>query len=368
MLGRLLLQSLLVSISSMSKRGGKVSASSASSSIASTTAAGNQIQLPLLGPQILSLAPLRRAVIASRPSRTIKSPYVADVMMESEVDTGMLTERIASIRASSLSGSSTSSPAKASKQLHDSVREHMSMLEAAVHLAHAPSLDCSGMVVPGSAVWMTAATSATAKTSWTIQLCEELRTEGPIRVGYHPMLAENIAKQLLLKNLLSDSLGDLSGHTLKGQQTFGASRVDFVLTKEAVTSGEKRVEPEPNPKTKRAGSKRKQDQQVSQDDAGEMLLVEVKNVVGADYAEGTVPPSRSPVGVYLLPADGKGHKRHAIFPVGASSNKPGLKGIVSDRAIKVQLLHPLPKPLTPPPPPTSTKSLNSINFSRAARA
>ena len=94
---------------------------------------------------------------------------------------------------------------------------------------------------------------------------------------------------------------------------------------------------------RKAGSEQQQQEQKEQkeqkeeeaqgEDAGELLLVEVKNVVGADYAE--VPPSRSPVGVYPLPR-GMGHKRHAIFPVGSSSNKPGLKGIVSDRAIKVR--------------------------------
>lgn len=324
MLGRLMLQSLFYCVSK-----------------ASAMSVGTAALIPSLGPQILSLVPLQRAVIVSRPSRSIKSPYVADVMMESEVDTGKLSERIASLRASSISGGNRNSPAKASKQLYDSVRKHMLMLEAAVHLAHAPSLDCSGMVVPGSTVWMSTATGATAKTSWTIQLCEELRAEGTVRVGYHPMLAENIAKQLLLKGLLSDSLGDLSGHILQGQQTFGASRVDFVLTREVVARGEEEVTPEePSPtKAKRSGSKRKvverQEQHAAaQDDVGEMLLVEVKNVVGADYAEGSVPKTRSPVGVHLL-SPGTGHKRHAIFPVGSSSNKPGLKGIVSERAIKV---------------------------------
>ena len=200
------------------------------------TSASSVVQVAKLGPHILTLAPLQRAVIASRPSRSIKSPYVADVLMESDVDTAKLSESISKIRGSSSSSSSSNSPVKACKQLHDSVREHISTLEATVHLAHAPSLDCSGMVVPGSTVWVSAATGATAKTSWTIQLCEELRTEGTVRVGYHPMLAENIAKQLLEKGLLLDSLGDLSGHTLKGQQTFGASRVDFVLTREAVVT------------------------------------------------------------------------------------------------------------------------------------
>ena len=68
-----------------------------------------------------------------------------------------------------------------------------------------------------------------------------------------------------------------------------------------------------------------------------MTLVEVKNVVGAEYVTGAVPSCRSHVGVYCvepseLPKTGrKPHERHAIFPHGAKKNDIG---VVSDRAIK----------------------------------
>ncbi len=46
-------------------------------------------------------------------------------------------------------------------------------------------------------------------------------------VGYHPMLAERAARQAVERGLLSKWLGP---HThLASQQTFGATRVDYVL-------------------------------------------------------------------------------------------------------------------------------------------
>ncbi|KIY93885.1 hypothetical protein MNEG_14078 [Monoraphidium neglectum] len=79
------------------------------------------------------------------------------------------------------------------------------------------------------------------------------------------------------------------------QQTFGSTRVDFVLEREG----------------------------------GGLLLLEVKNVVCADYPDGGVPEGRSKVGVYTSPA--KPYVRTAIFPHGAQKKAIG---VVSDRAIK----------------------------------
>lgn len=69
-----------------------------------------------------------------------------------------------------------------------------------------------------------------------------------------------------------------------------------------------------------------------------LTLVEVKNVVGADYLRGQVPAGRSKAGVYEV--DNPDNLRCAIFPHG--SHKPGIR-VVSDRAIKhvdeLRLLH-----------------------------
>lgn len=130
---------------------------------------------------------------------------------------------------------------------------------------------------------------------------KEIREDGTFtRVGYHPNLAEMIGRKLLVDHLLTGDLGAYDA--ILEQQTFGKSRVDFVLTCAAQKS---------------------------------KTLLEVKNVVGADYPRGNVPAKRSPVGVYeydgTATATKGGYKRSAIFPHGA--HKAGIK-VVSDRAIK----------------------------------
>ena len=208
---------------------------------------------------LLTLAPLSLAYIVSRPSKFIRSPYVADVV------------------TNSINSSDT------------------------VLQAHAPSLDCAGMVCKGARVFCSPS-SATSKTSLIIQLCEEIREDGSYtRVGYNPNLAEKLSRQLLSSHYLETELGPYDD--IKEQQTVGNSRVDFILTRNA-----------------------------SSQQGKSKTLLEVKNVVGADYPLGRVPKERSKVGVYERD-DPLFYQRAAIFPHG--SHKSGIK-VVSDRAIKVR--------------------------------
>lgn len=127
-----------------------------------------------------------------------------------------------------------------------------------IHLGHTPALDCAGMIVPGAIVHCTLSTGDT-KTRYKVQFCEEERENGTFAtVACHPFLAEKVAKVLLEENHLSNELGMYDGAKVSGQQTFGKSRVDFVI----------------------------------QHDDNSITLVEVKNVVGADYIEGAVPIGR----------------------------------------------------------------------------
>lgn len=176
-----------------------------------------------------------------------------------------------------------------------------------IKLGHTPALDCAGMIVPGSVVWCTEnSADRNTKTAFTAQHVGEIRGDGEddlVTVGCHPTLAERAAKRLLELELLPE-VGEYDSTAIASQQSFGKSRVDFVL---------------------------------SSADKQSMTLVEVKNVVGADYMEGHVPSGRSEVGVYTQPAvvlsDGVEvpYRRNAIFPHG--SHKKGV-GVVSDRAIK----------------------------------
>ncbi|WIA33419.1 hypothetical protein OEZ86_006553 [Tetradesmus obliquus] len=174
---------------------------------------------------------------------------------------------------------------------------------AASVLAHTPALDSGGMIVPGARVYMTAnAVKAGQKTTHAVQLAEDLREGGQTAlVGAHPFLAERIAEAAVQQRLLP-LLAELQGYSsVLKQQTEGSGRFDFALCYED----------------------------------GSRLLLEVKNVVAADFPAGGVPAQRSKVGVYTSAAEP--YTRSAIFPIGSagsSGKKNGVKGVVSDRAIK----------------------------------
>ncbi|CEM08569.1 unnamed protein product [Vitrella brassicaformis CCMP3155] len=211
------------------------------------------------GEPLLDLGDLLTGRIVKRPSAVIKTPYVADVRILEQDAMGNVT-----------------------------CDESADPLQA-----HCPSLDCAGMIVPGSQVRMTPSASGKGKTSHTIWLAEEPRPMGEVAsVGAHPQLAERMVKTMLERHMIPELAGYSSFRT---QVTHGKARVDFVLDY-------------PN---------------------GDELFLEVKNCVCADYPEGQVPSERSSIGVYTSSV--QPYRCCAIFPHGAK--KPKIK-VVSDRAIK----------------------------------
>jgi DNA-binding sugar fermentation-stimulating protein len=159
---------------------------------------------------------------------------------------------------------------------------------------------------------------------FTPQLAEDLRSPGVTTlVGAHPLLAERLVEAAVQQGLLEGALGR---HTaLRRQQVFGDARVDFVLQQEAGVS----VEQEQQPQQGEAGPSVKQEQQRQEQEANkeeqeeeqqqqtakrrkkqgkqegqqrpeQQLLLEVKNVVCADFPAGGVPESRVKVGGGLL--------------------------------------------------------------------
>ena len=252
---------------------------------------------------LIDLGNLTSMVVISRPSQSIKTPYVADLMIK---DAQYSRDDFATAIVQTSSSSNGSSKKVTKKDLTDRTAELSKKLRRTVepediHLGHTPALDCAGMIVPGAVVYCTPNDSHT-KTKFTVQLCEEQREDGGVvTVACHPNLAERAARVLLEEALLTEQLGLYDITKVLRQQTFGKSRVDFVL---------------------------------QSFDGKKITLVEVKNVVGADYMMGAVPSGRSTVGVYAVPAqqpDGSDYKRHAIFPHGS---KKAEIGVVSDRAIK----------------------------------
>ena len=234
--------------------------------------------------------------VLCRPSQVVRSPYVADIQ-KSPFDVSPFASVLKG-EGAKLTGKEKSERKKKIESLVADLKKADGGEDQGGQMAHAPSLDCAGMLVMGSNCYVTKNLGSTTKTAFTIQLCEEERgpKESNVIVGYHPALAEKIAKSILLKGLLKDEIGEIEN--IASQRTFQNSRVDFVLE--------------------------------GKDNS--LTLLEVKNVVGAEYEEGTVPDTRSPVGVYeVSPSDLPAKGRHAIFPHG--SLKPGI-GVVSDRAIK----------------------------------
>jgi DNA-binding sugar fermentation-stimulating protein len=102
---------------------------------------------------LYTLPQLFKATVLDRPSKTIKSPYVADILLE----------------------------------------------DGTTALCHTPGLSCSGLVVPQRCVYVSKAASAKAKTAYTVQISESVDSEGIHYIGIHPMVSQAVASKLLNK-------------------------------------------------------------------------------------------------------------------------------------------------------------------------
>ena len=232
---------------------------------------------------LLDLGKLVRGTLIKRPSASIRSPYVADV------------------------------------SLFEKGKKASNSDDACV-LAHAPALDVGGMCVPSSDVYLSER-PAGGKTSHAIELVRgapltNKASDKGVLVGAHPRLGELIAQEVLKRGLLKDELILKDGWTMgpvddgkidmKQQVTIGDSRVDFQLS-------------------------------LSDKEASHKVIVEVKNVVCADYKAGTEPEKRNDNHcVVVAPAgsDEEEYRRSALFPWGRLGQKYDGRAVVSERAIK----------------------------------
>lgn len=101
--------------------------------------------------QLYSFSSLQKAVVLKRPSAVIKSPYVADIQLES----------------------------------------------GATVLCHTPGLGCCGLVEAGRTVYVSQSRNPAAKTAYTAQLAVDADSEGEYYVGVHPMVSQAAAHKLL---------------------------------------------------------------------------------------------------------------------------------------------------------------------------
>jgi len=293
-------------------------------------------------PLLLDISPLVRGKLIKRPSSQIRSPYVADVQI---------------------------------------------LPDGPVVLAHAPALNVGGLCLPGSTVYMSIRNGG--KTTHAIELVEDpsqtqrLENEngeeedGAVLVGAHPRLGESLAEQILKLGLLKDQIGfgpamdyDLEDDTkkktskkskkskvdietekveskiyeeeersnkallveekihrvyLRKQRTYGNSRVDFELS-----SGHL-----PSSLTNTSTSKTS----IHKFDISKIGLVEVKNVVCADYSIENAPEKREKNHCVIIaePDDSDSdtpYLRSGLFPWGLVNQTFENQKVVSARAIK----------------------------------
>lgn len=96
---------------------------------------------------------LYRAEVLHRPSKSIRSPYVADIRLE----------------------------------------------DGSQALCHTPGLGCCGLVATGKTIYVSKAANPKAKTAYTAQMAECTDDEGTYYVGIHPMVSQAMAAKLLDK-------------------------------------------------------------------------------------------------------------------------------------------------------------------------
>jgi DNA-binding sugar fermentation-stimulating protein len=227
---------------------------------------------------------LEPALVVARPSKSVKTPYVADIMLESRGN--------------------------------------------GIFQAHTPALDNCGMIVPGSTVYVSrtdgreddesdTGIESKKKTQYTVwvaqesrlvqeteEICDDQDSVEWAYVACNPASMEKVAFEVLERRYLSEKFGDYDA--IAKQVSFGSSRFDLALIKT----------------------------NEDEEEGDEILwLIEVKMAVAADYPQDRVPadPIRHPVGVITTNTKKPFH-RTGMFPVGGTT-KSGVN-VISDRAIK----------------------------------
>jgi len=133
--------------------------------------------------------PLFKAIVVKRPSASIKSPYVADILL---------------------------------------VDDNNEPIDENVYLAHSPSLGCCGLADAGAYVMVSKSNNPKAKTDYVIELACFYETKKEIDyleyVSLKPKTAEKVAHQALLKNCV---VGLPEFKTIQAEKKFKNSRFDF---------------------------------------------------------------------------------------------------------------------------------------------
>lgn len=133
---------------------------------------------------LFSLSGVKRGLITSRPSKTCKTPYVADVILDGE-----------------------------EKEVEE--------------LCHSPSLGCCGLAEKGKEVILSELSSEKTKCSHRVELAILIEERNPLReiiIGINPKLGETIAELCLQKNCI---LGLTNIQSYRRETKLLNSRFDF---------------------------------------------------------------------------------------------------------------------------------------------
>lgn len=146
---------------------------------------------------LLTLPELTRGVVVKRPSKDIKSPYVADVMLHA--------------------GN------KDKKEGEGEGKGEKEDTQQTI-LAHTASLGCCGLCEKDCSVWMMSTPSSKSKCQYRVMLSSFEEKGHTITVGINPKTAEDIVFQALKMNCVNG----LKAKTIAKEKTILNSRFDFV--------------------------------------------------------------------------------------------------------------------------------------------
>jgi sugar fermentation stimulation protein A len=168
--------------------------------------------------------------------------------------------------------------------------------DGSIVLAHAPALDVGGMCSIDSTVLMSKRPPG-GKTHYAIELVTctgpECGPSSSVLVGAHPRLGEKLARIVIERNLLNYG----PSPSIQSEVTLRDSKVDFVVNGDHV--------------------------------------VEVKNVVCADYCLETAPPKLRPNHCVIAVDEPLAqYSRAGLFPWGLKNQTFEGEAVVSERAIK----------------------------------
>ena len=136
---------------------------------------------------IFQLKDVVRATVVNRPSKTVKSPYMADITLDSDPDTSIL--------------------------------------------CHSPSLGCAGIIVSGTRAIVTPKTDKNSKSKSKYSL--DLVDIGSSIIGVNPLSCNKMTK-IALQDGLVKGLPSFDQTQIKAECAVGESRFDFKCVKDDI--------------------------------------------------------------------------------------------------------------------------------------